>query len=79
MLEAWPCPVQGQPGLCLRTAGVGGEPPLSGGLQAGLRSIPLLPSPTFKVQEEARSYLNGLHSQGPQVLRRPGVGSMQQH
>ena len=69
--SAWP--------HCLLTAWVGGEPPLSGGLQAGQGSTPLLPSPAFKVQEKSRSYLNRLHPQGPQVLPRPGVGSIQRY
>ena len=58
------------------TAWVGGKPPLSRGLEAGQGSISLLPSPAFKVQEKSRSCLNWLHPQGPQVLPRPGVGSM---
>ena len=62
--SAWP--------HCLLTAWVGGEPSLSGGLQAGQGSTPHLPSPAFKMQEKSRSYLNRLHPQGPQVLPRPG-------
>ena len=69
--SAWP--------LCLFTAWVAGEPPLSRGLEAGQGSISLLPSPAFKVQEKSRSCLNWLHPQGPQVLPRPGVGSMQRY